>query len=180
MEPRPKHDVKFGQRVHLSHGDIRQARAMYGCEDTEFIATPGSTTPSKPTTTRKPTTSKATTTPKPPTSKPTTAPKPTTNEEISSGTSPDDITKPTTLKKQTDAVTLQATTQQTESLITSTPKTNKPTIATGVVETQELKTDAGAVATTEPVTILTPSKPEKPEGKWLWLTDYAPRLILLK
>ena len=44
IEPRPKRDVKFGQREHLSAGDIQQARAMYSCEDTEFIATPVSTT----------------------------------------------------------------------------------------------------------------------------------------
>ena len=59
IEPRPKRDVKFGQREHLSTGDIRQARAMYGCEDTEFIATPVLTTAQK---TQAPTTASQTST----------------------------------------------------------------------------------------------------------------------
>ena len=56
IEPRPRRDVKFGQREHLSASDIKQARAMYGCQETEFIATPISTTQAQTTdTTRAPT-----------------------------------------------------------------------------------------------------------------------------
>lgn len=54
IEPRPKRDVKFGQREHLSALDVKQARAMYGCEETEFVATPISTRTAK--TTQTPTT----------------------------------------------------------------------------------------------------------------------------
>lgn len=59
IEPRPQRDVKFGQREHLSTGDIKQARAMYGCNETEFIATE---VPTPAQTTHELTTTKITTT----------------------------------------------------------------------------------------------------------------------
>ena len=57
IEPRPKRDVTFGQRDHLSNGDIRQANAMYGCDETDFMATTISTTSKQ--TTKPPTTTSA-------------------------------------------------------------------------------------------------------------------------
>ena len=54
--PRGKRDVDFGQRERLSDYDIQQARAMYGCNVTDFIATPpAATTVVKSTTTAEPT-----------------------------------------------------------------------------------------------------------------------------
>ena len=36
-------EVKFGQINRLSNYDVKQIRAMYGCQETEFVATPTST-----------------------------------------------------------------------------------------------------------------------------------------
>ena len=51
-----KRDVQFGQRDRLSDYDVKQARAMYGCEETDFRATPTIQTPS----TSQPTTKQST------------------------------------------------------------------------------------------------------------------------
>lgn len=46
IKSKGKRDVQFGQRDRLSNYDVKQARAMYGCEETDFRATPITQTPS--------------------------------------------------------------------------------------------------------------------------------------
>jgi hypothetical protein len=126
IEPRPRRDVKFGQREHLSASDIKQARAMYGCQETEFIATPISTTQAQ--TTHAPTTTPQTT--DAPTTTPQTTDAPTTTPQTTHA--------PTTTPQTTHAPT---TTPQTTDAPTTTPQTTSRTKITTpqVIEVNDLK-----------------------------------------
>ena len=111
-----KRDVQFGQRDRLSDYDVKQARAMYGCEETDFRATPTIQTPSTSQPTTKQST-KETTTEAQSTSQPTT-------KESTVETSV--LTRIT--EKQTSApITKMRTTEKTTDALTTTGMVTKPT-----------------------------------------------------
>ena len=111
-----KRDVQFGQRDRLSDYDVKQARAMYGCEETDFRATPTIQTPSTSQPTTKQST-KETSTEAQSTSQPTT-------KESTVETSV--LTRIT--EKQTSApITKMRTTEKTTDALTTTGMVTKPT-----------------------------------------------------
>ena len=130
-----KRDVQFGQRDRLSDYDVKQARAMYGCEETDFRATPTIQTPSTSQPTTKQST-KETSTEAQSTSQPTTkqSTKETTTEAQSTS---QPTTKESTVEtsvltriteKQTSApITKMRTTEKTTDALTTTGMVTKPT-----------------------------------------------------
>lgn len=167
-------DVKFGQRDGLSDYDVKQARAMYNCEDTDFEATPIATTENtietlstkEPTTVEqtRPITEKQTENPTTPTSttkSPTTILPSTTEKRTNSVKTEGPSTNPPSTEIQTDPsttekpLTQEATTKkQTDAVTTARRSTNLPT-------TKEQLASSTLLPSTNP-------NGGKDKGKLLW------------